>query len=98
MTKEKLIITNNSLKDIINWLKQGHIVCLYTNHLSKLFYKNATIDFIQKEYLIYINLNKTPELISEDEWPWYILNEGFSRYISSYHLPSNANQIYHFSL
>jgi hypothetical protein len=96
--QNKLNITKNSLKDIIDWLKQGHFVCIHTNEIWKYYYSKSTTDWVNNELLIYIDLSNNPNLVLEDEWPWYIKNEGFVSYTSSYVLPNNPENIYHFIL
>jgi hypothetical protein len=93
----KLKLSNNSLKDVIEWLKQGHFVCIHTKDIWKYYYFKPISDFVKNDQiLIYIDLSKDPSLVSEDEWPWFILNAGFVRYTSSYVLPRDKNNIYHF--
>ena len=98
LPKTKLILTNNALKDIVEWLKEGYFICLHTKDIWKYYYKTQTKDYVKDELLIYIDLTNHPELVCEDEWPWYILNEGFSRYTSSYVLPMDPDNIHHFVL
>jgi len=94
----KLNLSSNSLKDIIDWLKLGHIVCIHTKEIWKYYYSKPTNDCINNELLIYIDLSNNPNLVTEDEWPWYIKTEGFVNYVSSYNLPNNPENIYHFKL
>jgi len=100
--KKEIITTNNTLKDIIEWLKDGHFVCIFSQNLKKYFHKNLIYNEINEindnQYLIYINVSVYPSLACEDEWPWYILNEGFSLYTSNNILPTNPNKIYNLKL
>ena len=96
--KEKLICSNNSLLDIINWLKLGNIICLYNEKKNLVFNSKETLTNINKEKLIYIDLKENPNLLNDDEWPWYIKNEGFVEYKSINILPQNKNNIYNLKL
>jgi protein associated with RNAse G/E len=100
--KKELIITNNTLKDIVGWLKDGHFVCIFSQNLIKYFHKNTIYNEIneinENQYLIYINVSTSPSLVCDDEWPWYILNEGYSVYKNNKVLPTNSNKIYNFKL
>ena len=67
------VVTNNSLKDIVDWLALGDIVCLHTQH-KKLYY--VTFDFEKNDFigkrLIHVDLSTYPDLLEDDEWPYYI--------------------------
>jgi len=89
---ENLIPTNNSLRDIVDWLKAGHIICLFTDCRKKFFFKNASLSEIKDEILIYIYV-KNESLLNDDEWVWYIKNEGFVEYNSIDILPTNNENI-----
>jgi len=99
-TKNELLVTNNSLNDIIGWLKKGYMVCLHNKETYKYYYSVPEIkdDIYIDTLLIYVNITKLPDLLLEDEWPWYILREGFVRYNSIHALPTNKNNIHHFVL
>jgi len=47
---------------------------------------------------VYINLKNCPELLDDDEWPWYIKNEGFTEYKSIDILPKKESSIYYLEL
>jgi hypothetical protein len=97
--KKKLTTTTNCLFDIIEWLKEGYIVSLYSSNKSSQFYfSNETIDEIKDEVIIYINLDKDPTLMEDSEWPWYIKNEGFVDYVSLDKLPTDKDNIYSLKL
>jgi len=89
---ENLIPTNNSLRDIVDWLKAGHIICLFTDCRKKFFFKKNSLPEIKDEILIYIYV-KNESLLNDDEWIWYIKNEGFVEYISIDILPTNNENI-----
>lgn len=98
INENQLLLTNNCLKDIVEWLKKKYIVCIYTKNISKYYYCQPVTEFVNNDQLlIYIDVSKDPTLLSEDEWPWYILNAGFFRYTSSYVLPPDKNT-HHFIL
>ena len=77
--------TTNSLFDIIQYLKDGNMVCLHTSNEHKYFHYPESIN----EKLIYIDVSSMPSLMDEGEWPWYIKNEGFVKYESILNLPIN---------
>lgn len=46
-----MVNTNNSLAHIINWLKDGYMVCIYELE-TKLFFKSQILP-IKKTYIIF---------------------------------------------
>lgn len=99
LSKKELIVTNNSLSDIIQWLQKGYMVCLHTKETYKYYYSESETEKINNDsLLIYINIIKLPDLLLEDEWPWYIFSEGFVRYNSVNVLQTDENKIHHFIL
>ena len=78
-------ITTNSLFDIIQYLKDGNMVCLHTNNDHIYFHFPNYIN----EKLIYIDVSSMPSLMDEEEWPWYIKNYGFVEYENIVNLPIN---------
>ena len=80
-----LKITTNSLFDIIQYLKDGNMVCLHTKNERTYFHFPESIN----EKLIYIDVSKMPSLMDESEWPWYIKDAGFVEYKSILNLPIN---------
>jgi hypothetical protein len=93
MDKE-LVITNNSLYDIVNWLKIGYIVCIHAYNKKIFFYNKEEIEKITDEKIIYIDVKSLSALLNEDEWPWYIKNEKFVEYKSTNILPTEENSYY----
>ena len=79
--------TTNSLFDIIQYLKDGNMVCLHTN--NDYIYFHFTDVIKDNEKLIYIDVSSMPSLMDEEEWTWYIKNYGFVEYKSILNLPIN---------
>jgi len=96
--KTTLVTTSNSLADILNWLTNGHIICMYSNNKIIHYFFKETLDKINSEIIVYINLKNCPELLDDDEWPWYIKNEGFTEYKSIDILPKKESSIYYLEL
>ena len=96
--REELVFTNNNLSDIINWLKKGYIVCLFSYNKKLFFYNKETLDHITDEKIIYVNVTHYASLLAEGEWPWYIMREKFVEYKSFDKLPTNEDNIYQLSL
>lgn len=96
--REELVFTNNNLLDIINWLKKGYMVCLFSYNKKIFFYNKENLDFITDEKIIYVNVSHFGSLLLEGEWPWYIMKEGFVEYKSINKLPTNQENIYQLSL
>ena len=90
--------TNNSLADIVNWLKKGFIVCLHTNNKQLFYFSSEKLDKIENEKLIYVNASTYASLLEDDEWPWYIKNAGFVDYRTTSILPTNKEHMCHFTL
>ena len=97
-----MVSTQNSLDDVVNWLKDGFIVCVYSSYglinTGLYFYSRETLEELKDESIIYINISSDSSLLCEDEWPWYIKNAGFVEYKSLEVLPSDSDHIYNFSL
>jgi hypothetical protein len=94
----ELIITKNALHDIIVWLQLKNIVCIHANKNYKFFYNKAIVsnkNELDNTKLIYIDVSIDPNLLYDDEWTWYIKNNGFVDYKSIEILPNN---IYNFVL
>ena len=92
----ELIVTDNNILNIINWLKAGHIICLHNSYkFGKFFYSKDILESITNQELIYVDVINWPELIKNDEWPYYIKEEGFVSYISTSILPKKEH---HFEL
>ena len=90
----EIIPTTNNLKDIVDWLKNGDIVCIHTKKDFIYYSKNECE--IMDQRLIYVDVQCTPDLLLDGEWPYYIENEGFVRYTGP--LPSKKEYIYRFCL
>ena len=95
-TEKEIVITGNNLLDVINWLRNGYIICLHNsyNH-GKIFYSKEQLETITNEEIIYIDIVNWPELIQNDEWPYYIKEKGFVLYKSTSVLPKKEH---HFEL
>ena len=89
---KKLVFTNNNLKDIIGWLKEGSILCLMTYRKKVFYYSTETNENVDDITLIYVDISNQSSLMNQGEWPWYIENEGFVEYKGK--LPINPNNIY----
>jgi hypothetical protein len=64
--------TNNSLADVVNWVKQGWYVVLTTYDGKTTFrYHNCKSDTLG-----FIQITVDVALLSEGEWPWHIENHG----------------------
>ena len=96
--KTELVLTTNNLADIVRFLKEQNIVCLYCTNNKIFYYAKSSCEKINNEKLIYINCNKMPSLLDEEEWPWYIKDSGFVEYTSINILPIEEDNIYFFSL
>jgi hypothetical protein len=96
--KKTLVTTKNSLADIINFLKDGYIVCLHAGYYKQYYFTKEVLDELNDESIIYINLTKDPSLLQEGEWPQYIKNEGFVEYKSISKLPINDQNVYYLKL
>ena len=97
-SKEDLVITSNNLLNVVTWLRAGHIICLHNSYKAcsaQFYYSTETLDSITNQQMIYINVVNWRELLEEDEWPYYIKEEGFVRYKSITVLPKKEN---HFEL
>lgn len=89
----ELVCTTNNLRDIVDWLKKGYIICIYADKKSIVYYSNEPIDKSINKKMIYIDVSKNPGLLDDDEWPYYIEKEGFIRYKNIESLYVNSKQI-----
>lgn len=68
--------TSNNLADIISWIKLGDCVVL-TNGRYMMPYGKIGLEKDPKNYrTIYVDISSYASLGNEDEWPYYILQEG----------------------
>lgn len=80
----KLVLTDNNLLDVINWLKLGAYVVIHTDY-ARFFHKCSeknlseieVDEYLKHHKIIYINVSKLPGLLDDGEWNWYITNAGF---------------------
>jgi hypothetical protein len=96
--QEELKTTSNNLRDIITWLNQGFIICLYSDIQKVYYYSRESIAEITDEKIVYIDISENPRLLDEDEWPYYIKREGFQEYKSTDKLPINPQNIYNYKI
>jgi len=84
-------LSGNNLADVVNWLKDGYFVCLHNSsekNAHKVYYSK---DSLLQEEIIFVDLINWPDLMNEDEWPWYIKNAGFVRCANAVVLPKKEN-------
>jgi hypothetical protein len=49
----ELTITGNNLLDVINWLKEGYIICLHNSYSrGKLYYSKEHLESITNEEIV----------------------------------------------
>ena len=92
-----LEFTSNNLLNVITWLRAGHIICLHKSYNSsaQFYYSTETLESITNQQMIYIDAVNWQGLLEEDEWPYYIKEEGFVQYKSINVLPKKEH---HFEL
>jgi hypothetical protein len=73
-------LTGNNLADVVNWLKEGYFVCLHDSSKKNSRQVYYSKDSLVNEEMIFVDLINWPDLLDEDEWPWYIKDAGFVRY------------------
>jgi len=97
--KIELKTTNNMLYDIIRFLKDGHIICLHYDNVGTYFYSqnSLTTENVVDKKLVYLNIKKCPSLLDESEWPVYIKEAEFVEYKTRKILPTNPDNIYHYT-
>jgi hypothetical protein len=88
--------SGNNLLDVINWLRAGYLVCIHNSyHNHKIYYSKSLLETIKDEEIVYVDLQNWPELLNNDEWPWFIKDAGFVKYKSTDVLPKKEH---HFEL
>ena len=95
---DKPVCSTNSLQDIIDWLKKGYMRCIYSKRKSIFYYSREIIQTITDEKIVYIDVQSNPGLLDDDEWPFYIEEEGFRRYESRKNIPTKTDNIFHFKI
>lgn len=79
-------ITLNALADVICWLKKGDYVVVHEGELwGRTFHKCQKQDVngtqlemeLKKLRVMYLDVDKVAGVLKENQWPWYIKNEGF---------------------
>ena len=92
------IKTTNSLKDIVDWLATGSIVCLHANRTYQYYVSSGFTNIVpETTRLIYVNVSSNPSLMSEDEWPYYIHGANNISYTSRT-LPTDPDLIHYFEV
>ncbi len=87
-----IVLTENNLLNVINFLKSGNIVCLHNSYkYGQYYYSKESIDSITTQEIIYIDLRKWSSLLETDEWPYYIKDSGFVSYKSTHILPTKEH-------
>jgi len=90
--QKELVITSNNLLNVINWLKDDNIICLHNSYkYKKFYYSKENLESITDQEIIYVDLINWPELLDEDEWSYYIKDEGFVFYKSIQILPNKEH-------
>ena len=90
--ESKIVLTENNLLNVINFLKSGNIVCLHNSYKDgQYYYSKENIDLITTQEIIYIDLRKWYSLMEADEWPYYIKDSGFVSYKSIHILPAKEH-------
>jgi hypothetical protein len=84
--EKTFLLSGNNLADVVNWLREGYFVCLHDS--SK---KNARQVYYSKDSseaeIIFVDMVNWPDLMDDDEWPWYIKDAGFVRHNNTDVLP-----------
>ena len=92
------ITTNNSLKDIVDWLALGDIVCVHTQYHRQYY---VAFDFEKTEFskkrLIFVDLSNYPSLMADDEWPCYIRGSNNLIYTGDVY-PTSPENIFNFKI
>jgi hypothetical protein len=91
MNQEPLSLTNNNLGDILRFLQEGHIVCLHFDGKGKYYYSPTTCNW---NTWVYVDIQKMPALLNDDEWPWYFLDAGNEEYTNDDIFTKERKQIY----
>nr|QBK93711.1 MAG: hypothetical protein LCPAC406_00250 [Pithovirus LCPAC406] len=68
--------TGNNLKDIISWVKSGHIVTLKAGSKTLTYHNKCGKDLLFSDKVVNVNVGSHSSLLDEDEWPWYFDDEG----------------------
>ena len=68
--------TGNNLKDIIEWIKSGHVVILYNGSITLTYHNNCGKDLDPSHKVINVNVGNDKKLLDDGEWPWYFDLEG----------------------
>jgi hypothetical protein len=90
--QKELVITSNNLLNIINWLKDDNIICLHNSYkYQQFYYSKENLESITDQEIIYVDLINWSELLDEDEWPYYIKDNGFVSYKSTQILPDKEH-------
>jgi len=92
MLNPELNITSNNLLNVINWLKDGYIICLHNSYkYEQFYYSTENIETITNQEIIYVDLINWNSLLEEDEWPYYINDSGFVKYKTINILPKKEH-------
>jgi hypothetical protein len=94
--QEELKSTNNSLYDLVTWSKIGYIIILSSGSKTKCFCRP---EYKQSNKLVQINLTSMwRDLIEDEEWPWYLIDNGCIRLEQNELKEMQLNIAKHFTL
>lgn len=80
-------LSGNNLADIVNWLKDGYFVCLHDSSKKNARQVYYSKDSSANQEIIFVDMINWPDLLDEDEWPWYIKDAGFDLHNNADALP-----------
>jgi len=84
-------LTGNNLADVVKWLTDGYFVCLHnsseTKNARQIYYSKDSLN----QEIIFVDMVNWPDLMDEDEWPWYIKDAGFDLHNNTDVLPKKEH-------
>ena len=65
--------TNNQLKDVISWLKNGNLVVLYNKYGQvQVYHNNCQENQNYDDRICCVRCNSVPGILDKGEWDYYI--------------------------
>lgn len=72
------IMTTNTLRDVISWIRQGDFVVIHNGDSkhNRLYYYQGNKTSLDDVRVIHVDVSSCPGVLSAEEWPWHIRNAG----------------------
>ena len=68
--------TGNNLKDVVEWIKSGHVVVLKAKFKTLVYHNRCGEELSTSNEVLNLNVSSWGSLLDDGEWPWYLEDSG----------------------